>query len=236
MTIGIYYIKNLENDKSYIGSSKNIEKRFKQHLNSLRNGKHINVHLQRSYDLHGEDKFEFGILEETSELFIREEFYIKQIDVSDLYNLGSVGGGDNLTNHPNKEDIIFRMRQTIVEKYKNASLEDKIKLSNRMTGCSNPNYGNQWTKIQRLAASTRCVDRYNDSPEVKYKISETLKNNWKCMTNEEKMKVSPTIRKIKIGDTVYFGMNHAAAETGINAYTIRYRAKSPKFEEYSFVD
>ena len=32
MTMGIYKITNLKNDKSYIGLSFNIEKRWKQHL------------------------------------------------------------------------------------------------------------------------------------------------------------------------------------------------------------
>ena len=51
--IGIYRIKNLVNEKCYYGSSKNIEKRWKTHLNQLRNKKHINSILQRAWNKYG---------------------------------------------------------------------------------------------------------------------------------------------------------------------------------------
>lgn len=122
MVSGIYYIQNVQNDKIYIGSSKDIEKRISQHQNALKNGKHINIHLQRAYELYGADAFDYGILEETEELFIHEEFYIiKHIDTTGLYNLGTVGGGDNTSNHPNKIIFVERMRQNLIANYKNAS-------------------------------------------------------------------------------------------------------------------
>ncbi len=41
--IGVYRIKNKINKKCYYGSSKNIEKRWKTHLNQLKNKKHVIV-------------------------------------------------------------------------------------------------------------------------------------------------------------------------------------------------
>lgn len=72
---GIYCIKNIINDKVYIGSSKDIYKRWIQHKNSLSLNKHHCIHLQNAWNLYGEDKFEFKILEVCSEdsLFNKEQ-------------------------------------------------------------------------------------------------------------------------------------------------------------------
>jgi len=63
---GIYVIRNLINDKIYIGSSVNIKKRFCQHRNSLKKNKHHNKYLQRSWNKYGEENFEFVVIEHHS--------------------------------------------------------------------------------------------------------------------------------------------------------------------------
>ena len=59
---GIYALRNRITGKCYIGSAKNLSHRKSQHLHGLRSGQHHSPHLQRSYDKHGEDAFEFEIL------------------------------------------------------------------------------------------------------------------------------------------------------------------------------
>jgi group I intron endonuclease len=58
----IYEIRNVVNNKIYIGSAVNFRKRKNIHLHRLRKGDHHSSHLQRSYNKHGEDKFIFNIL------------------------------------------------------------------------------------------------------------------------------------------------------------------------------
>lgn len=60
---GVYEILNLLNNHRYIGSSVNIEKRFKEHKYSLWNNNHRSIYLQRAWNKYGEDKFKFNILE-----------------------------------------------------------------------------------------------------------------------------------------------------------------------------
>lgn len=43
--IGVYLITNNINGKMYIGSSINIERRWKEHLRDLRNGNHHAIYL-----------------------------------------------------------------------------------------------------------------------------------------------------------------------------------------------
>jgi len=54
---GVYQIRNLQNDKRYIGSSVNLNKRWREHRSALNNNNHWNRHLQRSWNRHGSENF-----------------------------------------------------------------------------------------------------------------------------------------------------------------------------------
>lgn len=77
---GIYQIRNLVNDKVYVGQSRNIKNRKTQHRRELIDGKHYNKHLQRSLKKHGLDKFVFEVIEYCPEdvLNDRERYWIKR--------------------------------------------------------------------------------------------------------------------------------------------------------------
>lgn len=80
--IGIYCIENKINKKKYIGSSKDVYKRKNRHFSELKNLKHKNVKLQRSYNKYGKDNFSFYVIEfveNENELIIREQHYIDSI-------------------------------------------------------------------------------------------------------------------------------------------------------------
>lgn len=75
---GIYCILNIQNNKKYIGSSKNIWQRLQKHFSLLRNNKHENIILQNSFNKNGEDVFICFILREHNEenLTYLEQYYI----------------------------------------------------------------------------------------------------------------------------------------------------------------
>lgn len=88
MIIGIYKIENIKNGKIYVGSSKDIEKRWKEHIHKLKYGVHHSVKLQRSYDrIEDKSVFKFEVIEETTEDMLkeREQYYI---DLYDSFNTG----------------------------------------------------------------------------------------------------------------------------------------------------
>jgi group I intron endonuclease len=62
MSSGIYRIVNQLHNGSYIGSSKNIEDRFRTHLNQLRNYEHPNLYLQVDYFLYSASFFRLEVL------------------------------------------------------------------------------------------------------------------------------------------------------------------------------
>jgi len=85
---GIYKITNQTNGKIYIGSSSDIQKRWDQHRKSLNNYTHHNYKLQSDWMLHGSENFIFEILEEdVFNLIEQEEYYIRQYNFNQLYNV-----------------------------------------------------------------------------------------------------------------------------------------------------
>lgn len=60
---GIYAIKNKINGKMYIGQTGNLTNRFYRHKYKLNKKQHTCSHLQNSWNMYGEEAFEFKILE-----------------------------------------------------------------------------------------------------------------------------------------------------------------------------
>jgi group I intron endonuclease len=92
---GIYLIKNTINGKVYVGSSIDINKRWREHLHYLRLNTHANTHLQRAWNKYGEESFKFEVIEKcpTQKLLNREQYWIDLLEVIKKgYNLSPTAG------------------------------------------------------------------------------------------------------------------------------------------------
>lgn len=126
---GIYCIEHVESGKRYIGSSMNISRRFTRHRYQLKYNKHHCVYLQRAVNKYGLSEFKFYVVEETNfqskeQLQALEQKYLDSN--ANLYNIGSVGGGDNLSSHPNKDAIIERITETVNANIAKMTTEERI--------------------------------------------------------------------------------------------------------------
>ncbi len=77
--IGVYKIRNKVNNRIYIGSSDNLRRRLDDHYHTLLRSVHTCSYLQRSFNKHGQGRFEFWIVEvcnEEKDLLIREQYYL----------------------------------------------------------------------------------------------------------------------------------------------------------------
>lgn len=93
MISGIYEIKNTLDNKRYIGSSVNIDKRWGEHRSQLNTNKHCNAHLQRSWNKYGDKPFEFKLLEQCEP--IRDTLLSieqKYLDLEPEYNICKIAG------------------------------------------------------------------------------------------------------------------------------------------------
>lgn len=100
MTCGIYRIYNKVNGKSYIGQSKNVERRINEHFYSLSRGVHRNHHLQSAFLLYGSENFGHQLIEacEEATLTQREEYWIDAAHhYAGVYNLAKPENGKKMS-------------------------------------------------------------------------------------------------------------------------------------------
>lgn len=128
---GVYLIKNIENDKVYVGSSVDVKRRIGRHLKDLRNDKHDNSILGRSFNKYGEENFFFYLMEElpigTSQ---KDCEALEQIYLDELkcfyhnkrgYNIAVVAGGGSNYNRgfslslKDPEGVIHEFTESIAE-------------------------------------------------------------------------------------------------------------------------
>jgi hypothetical protein len=132
MTSGIYLIKNIVNNKIYVGSSVNLNNRNYKHFWMLRKGIHDNNHLQNSYNKHGDSSFIFEILEYCSseELILKENYYISKYKSNTLdfgFNLATV---NNFRRNTFNDEVKVKLSKHNLNKNKNFS---KYSLTNMLT-------------------------------------------------------------------------------------------------------
>lgn len=89
---GIYRIVNCISGKCYVGSTKDFTKRKMRHLYALRHNEHHSSHMQKSFNLYGEDAFKWEIVEEVIPdrilLFERETYWVQHFQPE--YNASQV--------------------------------------------------------------------------------------------------------------------------------------------------
>ena len=113
--IGVYCIKNIDNGKSYIGSSVRLNRRLVEHKSRLRHGHHGNQHLQRAWDKYGEDAFATEILLELDTdidtLRVIERMYLHNLEPEynmHMYPTRNYMYGRTGDKHPNFGKVMFR--------------------------------------------------------------------------------------------------------------------------------
>jgi group I intron endonuclease len=239
MKSGVYKITNAKNGKFYIGSAKDIDRRWWEHKNDLKKNKHINPKLQHAWDFYGETNFDFIILENTDETVLvqREQFYLDMFKpyMRDIgYNITpTAGGGDNFTHNPNKEQIIKNM--TVANNVghmhgKKHSDEAKEKQRDRAVG----RYTLEWfVDKYGVESGTLKYKERNDklaNRNINYSYDNGLKGKKRgAMSDEMKRKISEqkrnfALRKNEFIDDLKSGSftNNALSEKyGVSLTTIK---------------
>lgn len=82
---GIYAIRQRQSGKCYVGRAGNISKRWHIHRKNLNSAQHKNLHLQAAWVKYGADSFDWIILELTTNLTEREQFWM---DTCNCYQNG----------------------------------------------------------------------------------------------------------------------------------------------------
>lgn len=227
----IYKIINLDTNKYYLGSTKEIKKRTLRHFNELRKNKHHCIHLQRAFNKYGEDNFKLEIILECENYKDKEQELLDSISFSELYNVSkSASGGDLISNHPNKVNII---KKAIENLRKAPKQEPRFK-------SDNPNWKGGKTFCEcgsRINSVTKkcikCLDRSGQnnpffnkqhSQETKKILSE--KRTGKYNGNQEKIVI--------VNDEEFKSLSECARVFNVKPATILNRIKSVNYPDYQY--
>lgn len=217
---------------------------MKYHLNDLQKHKHKNCHLQRAFDLYGENAFVFSVLEvcDASNLDEREMCWIDRYNAfgENGYNM-TLGGGGN-RGYTISEETIAKI----------------VSHRRSMAGSNNPMYGKKMIDVMGAGKYKAFIERNHDirartarenaknrvlTDETHRKMSEAAlrriaihghpRTGYKMTEEErilhgERMKglcagaKNPNARKVALLNTgeIFDYIKEAAAKTGANQFSI----------------
>ena len=181
--VGIYRIINIDNNKVYIGSSTNINKRIKTHIYKLNGNEHWNTHLQASYNKEkGNFKFEIVELCEEQHMIDKEQIWINYFNSNDnKYGYNRKGAGWSGKHSEETKLKIKEKRSTQIMKPMKQETKDKIGLANRTSPKKIGHKHTQETKDKirnihsgrKISEKSRMILR-NNSLEQARKLKEDL--------------------------------------------------------------
>lgn len=186
MNSGIYKIENLVNGKCYIGSSKNVVERWHTHKKLLRQGKHCSLHLQRAWNLNGEENFNFFVIEkcDNNKLLEREQYFIDILHPE--YNLCPIASSSKGIKHTTKArrnmsiahmgHIVTpetRAKMSVAQVGRKHSPETRAKISAAAKGRKGRIITPEWRAKLSIAGKGRIA-----TPEARANMSAAAKKRW----------------------------------------------------------
>lgn len=119
-----YTITNIKNGKVYIGETMNVERRWKEHKESLDKKAHYNYKLQNDWSKYGEESFKFEIMPQneyqlTITNSIRSKAYGIYVENKIIKELNLINDGYNIEE---TVSLVLNGQKKIYEKSKRTSL------------------------------------------------------------------------------------------------------------------
>lgn len=220
---GIYLI--MAEHREYVGSSKNILKRWKDHKRSLENNKHHNSTFQNIFNKYGKSIFDCYLItsckEEELEDF--ENYYINLINpfINHIRDVKKIVWDDRYKKNfkeamikrfingfeaPNKKKVYqYNLNGSFIKEF--SSVEDAHKYFNikagihyaaRNNGFSN---GYIWSYNKHDIISIK-EKKYVKSPVIQLDLNDKEIKNWKSITEaQNELKISNIVRAIKYNKT-----------------------------------
>jgi group I intron endonuclease len=159
-------ILNIITKKFYVGRTIDFNKRVEQHRKALNNNRHHSIYLQNSWNKHSEENFQFLIIraiDDPKEMLEAEQLLLNTYR-GVLYNVGrnSKDGGDLISYHPNRNEIVDRMTESLNVRYSKMTKEEKVEKYGKL-GPKNGMYGRTHTDEARSAISEKNKKHYEEN-------------------------------------------------------------------------
>lgn len=219
---GVYRIRNLANNKFYIGSTSNLYQRFIQYKSALEKGNHHSIYLQRSFDKYGTSYFIMEVL-----LLCKQEYllYYEQQLIEELnpdYNM-------------NKKAVSNKGYKWSEESREKAR---KAQLGN--TNAAGHILSEDSKQLISKSRKGKCVREQNGfygkthTEEVREKIREAQTGR-KHSEETRKKQAESHYKSVRIDDVIYESLKAASEASGINKSTLSRWCKDERKPNYAFV-
>lgn len=155
MMSGVYKIRNIIDQKYYIGSTVDFVRREKEHFSALKNNNHKNIKLQNAITKHGIENFVFEIVERCpiENLFEIEQRYLDSSEKSNLYNISELSRfpiGNNaiaIVQLSLDNQIIDYHPSYQAAARKLGEVDNGVSIGAVVRGIQNTAYGFKWIKV-----------------------------------------------------------------------------------------
>lgn len=212
----IYKIRNVVNNKFYVGSTTNTRERFRTHRSRLRKGTHHCRHLQASWNKYGEDCFKFEVqevVENATKLWEAEARWLTEhYGKAYCYNAGSspdapMRGRFGASNPKYKVPIAEEQKAAISATLKAFYAEDPN---------NHPRVGKLHTEETKAKISAKVNQAIAEgrggafipSEETRQKMSEALKGNQNALGYKRTDAEREAIRQRTLGNQNFLGKKH----------------------------
>jgi len=215
----IYKIRNVVNNKFYVGSTTDTRERFRTHRSRLRKGVHHCRHLQSSWNKYGEDCFKFEVqevIEDAAKLWEAEERWLAEHFGKDYcYNAGR------------SPDAPMRGRTGEASpnygRVWSGDMKDQISATLKAFYAEDPNNHPRLGKAHTQETKEKISVKINaavaegrggafiPSEETRQKMSEALKGNQNALGYKRSDAEREAIRQRTLGNQNWLGKTHTEA-------------------------
>jgi group I intron endonuclease len=176
---GVYIIRHVATNRVYVGSSREIERRWRVHQSYLARAKHDNGHLRNAWKKYGSDAFSFEVIEELDEddprsLIEVEQYWIDSIPSEQLFNIAKKAGRPPGRSGPWPDEMREQIRRALIGHP--TSDETRAKIGAKSRGRKTP----PWTPERREKHAQIMRECAQRNPS---------KNTGKRLSDEQKEKI-----------------------------------------------
>lgn len=131
----VYFLENTVNRNNYVGATIRLRGRLLDHLKRLRQNEHGNKFLQEEWNRHQQNKFVFGIIEETTRKNKRrrEQYYINKLkpEYNKITNVRRGPDPEKISSTLQGRKLSQEHKDKIAQANKNRTWREESKLKNR---------------------------------------------------------------------------------------------------------